>query len=56
MKEYEISFSVGAKVFENNWEDAFAKGQEIINIMSLHLSAHGIEIDAVVEDNGIEEL
>ena len=56
MQEYEISFSVGARVFEIDLEDAMAKGQEIINLMTAHLSAHGIEIDAIVDDNGIEEM
>jgi hypothetical protein len=54
MQEYEISFSVGARVFEIDLEDAMAKGQEIINLMTDHLALHGIEIDAIVEDNGID--
>jgi hypothetical protein len=56
MTEYTIDFSVWATIKAESIDDGYAQGQAIINIMAAELAKHGIEISAVVDDNGLEEV
>jgi hypothetical protein len=56
MTEYTIDFSVWTTIKAESIDDGYAQGQTIINIMAAELAKHGIEISAVVDDNGLEEV
>lgn len=56
MTEYTIDFSVWTTIKAESIDDGYAQGQAIINIMAAELAKHGIQISAVVDDNGLEEV
>jgi hypothetical protein len=56
MKSYGIYMTVRVNTEAENEDNAFDNGQKIINLMHAHLEAHGIEIEAEIDNAGIEEM